>query len=131
DYHFEIPDYARVNEDELYFNPFLKKLFTSAEIDTELALTPIECRYNMIYDFEVRLKTPEGYAVDFIPENNTYTKDAFGFEMTINQLADEIVIKYAITENHLILYPNQFEEWNKMIEAMNDSYSELIVFKKK
>ena len=133
DYHFNTPDYVKEHEDELYFNPFLKKYHSGARINLETTKNPIESTYKEINRNVVSLKIPEGYAVEYIPEPISYQSDKFSADVTFDHLKEtnRIVIETTFDLNHLVIEPNEFEDWNEMVKQLNGIYTELIIFKRK
>ena len=129
-YFFDIDDYTKTNEDELYFNPFLKKYWKSEQINTETIKIALENQYGMMVTSYVQIQIPEGYKVQYLPKNMEYNYEKFGFETTIVQNAKSVEVTYQFFQDGLTIEKNEFEEWNTFIKKLNQAYSELIIFKK-
>lgn len=133
DYHFSVPDYVRVNGDELYLNPFLKKYFSDGKINVETNKVDKESLYEEMNRNVIIYEFPEGYKLDFIPENYHISNDYFTSEVTykVNEEDETIEVQTYFETKTLILPVDMFNEWNTMIKQLNKAYSELIIFKKK
>lgn len=132
DYTFELPDYVRENNGEIYLNPFLKKYFSDSKINLETTSLDIENTYNEINRNVTVIEIPEGYVIEYIPENMEFSNDNFTskVDFSVDKVKNEITVTTTFIMDHLILNADQFEEWNKMIKKLNNTYTELIILKK-
>ncbi|MBL4655979.1 MAG: hypothetical protein JKY33_09175 [Bacteroidia bacterium] len=87
-------------------------------------------KYKFIEKNKTHLKIPEGYHLSNIPENENFYHNDFGFSIKYIQEDDQIILYKTIYIDTLLLDKKDFEEWNKMIDLLNKSYSEAIVLKK-
>lgn len=133
DYHFSIPDYVRVNEDELYINPFLKKYFSDGKINLETNKVDKETLYEEMNRNVIIYTIPDGYAIDYLPENLSVTNDYFTTEVIykVNDEDGTVEVQTYFETRELIMPVEMFDEWNDMVKKLNKAYSELIIFKKK
>lgn len=129
DYQFRIEDYALKNNDELYLNPHLIKDFTDNKIDLENQDAPIEWDYKRIIKDVVYIDIPDGYEVSYLPENNEYIHDQFGYSLRYAQEEGRIAMHQEITLDVLLVEPEYFEEWNAMVKSMSRAFREIIIFK--
>ena len=130
---FEVPDYVRENGDELYFNPFLERLFSGSNINLETNKHDKENSYEETMRDVVQVKIPDGYTLDYLGEDVVYEHPKFNayVRYSVNEETGEIEIVAEVQTKHLILKSEDFPEWNTMIKKLNEAYSELIIFKKK
>lgn len=127
---YTIEDYVTSNNGELYVNMHLDKLFQEHKID-EKTENPIEIDYKSTNFGVTYLDIPEGYAISFIPENDTYNNDMFGYNISYTKESDDrIRLNVELFENYLVLQPEQFNDWNKMIKKLKNNYSETVILKK-
>jgi len=133
DYSFNTPDYVKELDDELFFNPFLKKYHSGAKINLETTKNPIESTYREMNKNYISLKIPEGYEVEYIPEPISYESEKFSAEVTFKHVESEnrIEIETNFDLNHLVIEPEEFPSWNEMVKKLNGVYTELIIFKRK
>jgi len=132
DYTFKVPSYMKSYEDELYYNPFLKKYFASASINTETNEVDHENRFQEQNNIVSCIKVPEGYSVNYLPKDMEYSHPDFSASIKFDMNEAEKTIKLVINldMSHIIFKKQDFQEWNKMIKQLNTAYSEVIVFKK-
>lgn len=131
-YSYKTPDYVRVNGDEIYYNPFLKKYHSDEKLNLEINTLDKEKLFKENNVNVSTIKVPEGYEVSYLPPSTSYENDAFGFELSIShdQTKNEIMVGFEFSSNHLILASQDFNLWNEMIAQLNEAYAELIIFKK-
>jgi transglutaminase-like putative cysteine protease len=133
DYTFDTPDYVKEHQDELFFNPFLKKYHSGAKINLETTKNPIESTYREMNKSFVSLKIPEGYVVEYIPEPISYQTDKFSVDVSFKHVkeSNRIEITTNFDLNYLVIEPEEFLSWNEMVKKLNGIYTELIIFKRK
>ena len=133
EYNFEIEDYVRVNGDELYINPFLKKYLSSSKIKLETNKRDKENTYKEKNRNVVYLKVPDGYALEYLPESVSFTHDYFGFDIAFSydEEKKQVEISTLFIYDYLVHKSEDFPAWNEMIKKLNQAYVELIIFKKK
>jgi len=129
-YQFSIADYATRNADEMYFNMNLDKTFQNDMIDAEKRHTNRLFQYKYTEKYTTTLQIPEGYACTFVPENASYSSPQFGFEITYRQDKNKVYQSKSLYLNTLMLQPESFETWNKMIKQLNSAYNESLILKK-
>jgi len=133
DYNFEIEDYVRVNGDELYINPFLKKYLSSAKIKIETNKRDKKNTYKEKNRNVVYIEVPDGYVLEYLPESVSFSHDYFGFDITFkyDEEKNQVEISTLFSYDYLIHKSEDFPAWNDMIKKLNQAYAELIIFKKK
>ena len=128
-YAFSVPDYVQEAAGELFINPHLtrpwadKRLEDSRKNDWKHEFTHIE-------EMVTTLPIPKGYSVTNLPTNASFSHPDFGFKLSYEQKNDQIVIRSQWTLNTLLVKKSSFPEWNKMVTALNEAYSEVISLKK-
>ena len=132
DYSFKLPDYIRTKDDDIYFNPFLKKHYSKSKIDTKTEKLDKKNDYKEIDRNVIYYNIPSGYEVDYIPSSFSKESDFFNCSVNIehDKRNNRIEVQTYFESNHLVLRQKNFEEWNKIIKQLNESYSELIILKK-
>ena len=105
DYKFTLPDYIKENGDELYLNPFLKKYLTDEKINIETNKINKRNDNKEVNRNVIFFKIPEGYTVDYIPENVSYTHNKFSFDVILNYRKEkgDIEVQTYFNYNSLIL----------------------------
>ncbi|MEW6469325.1 MAG: DUF3857 domain-containing protein [Bacteroidota bacterium] len=129
-YKFRLPDYLKVNGNELYLNMNLDKTYMNDLLDAEKRKVPREVEYKSIDRFVTVLEVPQGYSVTYLPANASYKSKYFGFEISYFQKDGKIYMEKTIYIDTLMITPADFQEWNKMIKALSKAYNESIILKK-
>lgn len=127
----EIPDYAKKVGDEWYLNMNLFKWYEHAEIDYPKRKIPIEFEFKKTARYVTVLKIPDGYKISYIPPDKIYHNDVWGFDMTYEEKPGQLILSQQFDTEQLMLYPNQFEAWNKVLENLFPLYKESILISKK
>jgi len=128
-YEFNINDYSKLLGDEIYINLNLKREATHfrSENDRE---NDIEVTYKSYYIFENTLDIPEGYRVDYIPENFELNNNYINCNISYQQKKDKVVYKHILKMDFLSLSPEEQKKVNASIKKIEKQYKETVVFKK-
>lgn len=133
EYRFEIPDYIKTHENELYINAFIKKYFSNATYKLETNTLTKENDYESEIRAVTYIKIPDQLTLDYLPKNSSYSYDKFSFtiEYNYNKTTNTIEINTYYVLNYTLLEPQEFIKWNEYVKKLNQAYSEVITFKKK
>ena len=83
-YDFSLEDYVSKNEDELYVNLTLDKEYMDEDISIKRKI-PYEVDFKSKSNLTVILDIPNGYEATYLPENQEYNNDQFGFSFKGSQ----------------------------------------------
>jgi hypothetical protein len=129
DYGFNVSNYAKTIGDEIYINLNLNKGMALLKTDDDREM-PLEHKYLDSFDFQNTFIIPEGYKVDYLPENidisNEYISSSIRYELVDSQ----IIYKHHIDHNSLILDINTQKKVNDLIKKIEQGYKEVVVLKK-
>jgi hypothetical protein len=128
---FELKDYAKKIGDEWILNLNLFKWYEHQEIDYPKRKTPIEYSFLKHASYVTALQIPQGFAVSFLPQNETYKNDVWGFGMNYTSQKDNVYLTQEFDTDQLLLQPSQFEQWNKVLEHLFPHYKQTVVLSKK
>jgi len=128
-YAFGLEDYAQQNGNELYVNMHLKKIHMNDLLDAD-RIAPRDIEFKTIDKCVSTLDIPAGYKVSYLPENTSYNGPLGGFKMNYAVKGNLIVSETYFYLNTLMVYPTDFNEWNKMIRALSHSYTESVTLAK-
>ena len=128
DYRFLVNDYVLSNNDEMYINLNLEELLAGQKIKEDRK-TPIQNEFPIKLDHVIELEIPEGWDVDYVPEN-----------LTMGDPYIEFSSKYELTKNKIILYQQtsirylnmtheNFDQWNENIERILKYQNEIVILK--
>lgn len=129
-YSFRIGDYYQKIGNELYVNLNLNKDFYNTSINTTLRQTPRESEFKYEKTEVCELRIPEGYSVEYLPENFTSSGRLLGFRIEYQHVKDKVILTKKLYSDFLLLMPEQFEEWNQAVKQLSDLYKESIILKK-
>lgn len=127
----ELPDYAKKLGDEWLVNLNLFKLYDHQEIDYPKRKTPIENDFLKTDTYTTLVQLPEGYKVTYEPKSQNYKNEVWGFEMNYTLGKNDISLTQKFETRHLMLYPTQFEQWNKVLENLLPNYKQSVIITKK
>lgn len=129
EYDFEIANYTNKSDDEVYINLHLDKYLKSGSFEKERTL-PYDAEFKFINKQIVDFKIPEGFAVQYLPKNDSYRNDDFGFSITYQQEGQTVKLVSEFLMDALVVEPEKFKDWNEMIKRLNKNYSEVLIIKK-
>lgn len=128
---FELPDYAKKLGDEWFLNLNLFKWYEHQEIDFPKRKMPIQFSFLKQSSYVTVLKIPEGYTPSYVPKAESFKNDVWGFTMNYNTTKEAIYFSQAFDTDQLMLYSNQFEAWNKVLEHLFPNYKQTVSLRKK
>lgn len=132
DYKFYVPSYVKKTETDLYINMNLNRDYSDAKIDIEKMKYNEKIDFKFIDSYSTVLKIPDGYSVDYIPDNLEAQYNNFGISITYthNKENNTITQEKKIFIDTLSIPHKEFKEWNEMVKKINRSYSQTIALKK-
>ncbi|MDG5490830.1 DUF3857 domain-containing protein [Psychroserpens sp. SPM9] len=129
DYTFNINDYAKKLGDEIYVNLNLNRDASHYKFENNRE-NDIEVRYKSYYDYQTTLTVPEGYTVDYIPENYAVSNPFLEATISYENIDNSIVYKHTLEMKFLTLNAQEQKEVNSVIKTIEKNYKETLVFKK-
>jgi len=128
---FELQDYGKKIADEWYLNLNLFKFYEHEEIDFPRRTIPVEHDYKNVRNYVTVLNIPEGYEISYLPQSKSFHNSIWGFEIKYEQKKNQVIMTQKFENNHLILHPDKFQAWNKVLEQLFPLYRETISLSKK
>ena len=128
-YEFEIPSYSKTLENNIYVNLNLDKSFQGEKIEDEREIA-LEIDNKSIEKNIVALEIPQGYSIDYMPENTDFKNDKFGYKIDYKLDNNKLIMRRQIYIDALLLNKSDFKDWNDMIKKLSKSYKEVVVLKK-
>lgn len=129
DYDFTINDYAKSFEDELYINLNINKSISKYRSEDNRKYE-IENDYKSFYNYTTILNIPDGYMIDYLPENTTFSNDYLDSNIEYQSDTSKIICKHLIKIDYLNLSVSQQKEVNELIKQIENSYKEIVILKK-
>ena len=129
DFDFEIEDYVKSYGDEIYvnlnLNPYSSRYLTEDDRENEVALDFKEESH-----FVTRFDIPEGYKVDYLPEDFTSSSDLMKVSISYKDHGNYVTYEHKIVADFLVLNKAEQEEVNALIRKAEKAYKEVLVLKK-
>ncbi|MGK7397205.1 MAG: DUF3857 domain-containing protein [Candidatus Cyclobacteriaceae bacterium M3_2C_046] len=130
DYKYQLEDYVSNVDGEIFINMSLDKSYFNNLIELEKKKLPVENEFKHQNQQTTVFEIPAGYEVDYLPQDQYFEHELFGFKIYY-QLQDHKIYQHKeIYINHLMMMPESFPEWNDMVRALNETYREVVILKK-
>ncbi|MEM7548192.1 MAG: DUF3857 domain-containing protein [Bacteroidota bacterium] len=130
DYSFTIEDYFNIVGDEIYFNMNLNKEWFNEQIDLSKRHLPIENDYKYFKKYVSVIDIPDGYDLTYLPESTSEQNEDIGFTMEYERVDNKVIMRKTLYADFLILNPDDFSNWNKVVEKLNEAYRDVIILEK-
>ena len=128
---FEIPGVGKNIGKEYYINLNLEKLFENETIDIEKRKIPVAEDYTYTYKQFHILEIPTGYKVSYTPKDFIFEIDLVALKIKYETKNNIITAYQEVQKKKLIIYPEQFAEWNKAASEVAIQYKEQVVLESK
>lgn len=129
-YQFELPDYSKFHENEMYINLNMDKDLIPEKI-IEGRNVPVSMYHITKKTLIVTFNIPPDYKVDFIPQDMKAGNDVVGYTSTYKVKDNKIIHVCDFYINTLILKPEHFNEYNKIISDQIKAFNQTISLIKK
>lgn len=130
-YAFRIADYFQKIGDEIYVNLNLNKQYYNDVINTETRKTPKENDYCYENDEFLEFTIPDGYTVEYLPPNVRHEGTIMGYDISYAIAGNKVHFTKKFYMNYLLLWPDQFKDWNDAVRSASEAYKESLILKKK
>ena len=128
---FDLQGYAKKVADEWYVNMNLLKLYEHEEIDYPKRKSPIEFDHLSTRKYITVLNIPEGYKVNYLPQSKEFKNNVWGFKIKYEQKNNQVIMTQEFEDEHMLLQPDKFSDWNKVLEQLFPLYKETVSLIKK
>lgn len=129
-YEFELPDYAKFHDNEMYINLNMDKDLIPEKIE-EGRDVPVSMRHIQMQRMIVTFTIPPDYKVDYIPKDVNLSGGVIGFSSTYKQTGNQIIHVCDFYLNTLLLRPDQFKEYNNVITEQIKAFNQTVSLLKK
>lgn len=130
DYTFQVSDYVTYSGPEIYVNLNLSKPYYNNIISSDRQ-APLEIEYNFATSDFYSLDIPEGYDVEYLPQDASYESPMLSFSVSYTRSENSILFNRKLKRSNLLLTADQFDSWNKAVKSLSTAYKESIIFKRK
>ena len=127
-YKFNIADYYRRIGDDIYFNLVMDRTYTDGLLDGREV--PLENEYKYINRNVVKLTIPEGYSLGDLPKDEMAQNEHFGYSIKYKKENNEVIASKEFYLDFLVLYPQNFDDWNQIINKYAKACRKAVVLSK-
>lgn len=130
-YDFSVNDYVRSYDDErLYVNINLDKEYYIGLLD-ETRKLPLQFDNTEKVISNIKLEIPAGYVVDQLPKEINYQNEKFSISTKWGEINGTVTLQVTRVVNQLMIYPKDFNDWNKFIAELYQSYQQVLTLKRR
>lgn len=130
-YNFNIADYYKSTENEIYLNMNFVQPFEDDELLKKDRVLDYEFYFKSKLVIICNFSIPENFNVSYLPESSKFEKDNIIYDVHYEIKDNKIVYYYNIKIDAYVLKPNNFENWNKLLKQMRSDFKNTIVLTKK
>lgn len=127
---FELPDYVNVSNDKILINMNLEKVLAGMVIEKDRQYA-LELDNAFSFDREYRLAIPEGYEIEFVPENFSESMEDIDMRIGYKVENDKVVYNLNVCFDAISIEPSNFKAYREFIKKIKKAYRENVVLKKK
>jgi len=128
-YSLEMPDYDTRQQDAVYVNLHLVRLFQKDMIKPGRRI-PYQADHCYSYKQVCILEIPDGWKVGALPSASAKSFPGFGFEISYTQSANKVVMTSGITMNRLIVEGQELEDLRSFLVELNKASLNTVVLNK-
>jgi transglutaminase-like putative cysteine protease len=125
-----LPGYTSQVGDQVLLNLHLDRSLPGEPVDTARRRLPLIREFAQENAFSVIMQIPEGYRVAQLPAALTWDSGSFGFSVQVRKFADRVEMDRVWRTDFTRLEPDQFAEWNAMLDQLAKTYRNLLVLER-
>lgn len=127
-YDFTLEKWMRTAGNQLLFKPLLFFPYADARVDAaKRQEIPLSFEFKHSYDLTYEFRIPDGYTVDFVPDDFRYDSEWLSADITYAVQGRTLRIAQKVRLNTLLVEKGQFEGWNTAIKALTKQYNQNVV----
>ena len=128
-YSFDIPNYAKSTKEDIYINLNFDKYISSLKPEKE-EKEELEHKFKSKRIIHLELEIPEGYNINYLPENLDLTNDLFQSSITYKKQGNKIIYNQEIILDFIRLSPKEVIKFRTFIKNIEKTYKEVVVLSK-
>ena len=131
-YDFESINGVEEIDDKIYFSPLFHFAVVENPFKADERQYPIDYNYPRKDKYIVSIEMPEGYKIEYIPENAglTLSEEMGTFQYIISQVGTKIQLSMETSINTPLIAPQYYEDLKKFYDLMISKENEKIVLSK-
>lgn len=126
---FDISNYFSQYEDQIFINLNLNKEALDYRTSPKRK-RDIEYEYKSHYIFETEFQIPEAYAVEYLPESQTFSNEWMEASVSYTQSEGKILYRHTLNCDFLVLDLDQQKEVNALIKDLEKAFKEVVTLTK-
>jgi len=130
-YNFKLESWTKKIGDKMIVKPILLAPFKGYIIDTKERKLSIENDNLFTNDFTYVYEIPENYQLDFIPENSKKENEVLSYDISYKKDKKSLIVSQKIALKKLIIETKDFDNWNALVNELNNQYNQSIILIKK
>mgnify|MGYP001167393134 CR=1 FL=1 len=127
---FDVDKWIKKVDNQILFKPILFFPFSNFIVDEEKRSVPLNFEYNESYSFEYIITIPEGYKIEYMPDNFNLSNSLISSSITYSVNNNKIIVTQNLNTNTLLLEKEQFSVWNSSIKNITKQYNQNIILTK-
>jgi hypothetical protein len=127
---FDLDKWAKNVDNQIILKPILFFPFANDRIDTEKRKIPLEFDFEKSFAFEYDIAIPDGYKLEFKPDDYEFSNDLLSVKITYVQKNNKLIIDQKLKVNTLLVEKKQFTDWNSAIKGITKQYNQNIILSK-
>ncbi len=127
---FDLEKWSKTIDNQIIFKPILLFPFSNDRIDTEKRKIPLEFDFKKSFAFEYDITIPEGYKLEFKPDDFELSNHLLTASITYVQKNDKLIVSQKMKINTLLLERKDFSNWNAAIKDITKQYNQNIILSK-
>ena len=116
------------NENEKYINMNLENSSIGEKIDKKREI-PVQNKYKLALQNENTLEIPEGWSIDYIPEDLQIDNEFIQYESKYEQKDNKLILHQKTTVSFINMTKEHFELWNESITKIKKNQNEVVIIK--
>lgn len=121
-YLFNIADYARTVNKDIFINLNLDRSFSESKIDTTIRYAPVVNDFQYTEVQITRFLIPEGYEISYLPEDDLIENKIISASFRYSREDRYITLEKKLQYRFLLLESDQIKIWNSTIDRLNRNY---------
>ena len=127
---FDLEKWVKKVDNQILFKPILFFPYSNNRIDIEKRKVPMELEFEKSYNFQYDIVIPEGYSVEYKPDNYEFSNPLLNAKITYTQQGNKLVVNQEMKVNTLLVEKKQFADWNTAIKSITKQYNQNIILSK-
>lgn len=129
---FDLPNYVKAIDNELYLNMHLRKIYSDDKIDTSgQRIAPKDLPFAYVDRSVFVLELPAGYQVKSMPANaSDLSSNGLRYQFEYTRKGTHLIFTQYNSFDKLLVMPSEFENWNNQMASLFRLYKDNIILTK-